>query len=53
MKKLISMCLAACLLAGCGSTTHDEKNKKEMISILKYPYTGQILTYQEFLEINN
>ena len=33
MKKLISMCLAACLLAGCGSTTHDEKNKMETLTI--------------------
>ena len=31
----------------------DEENKKEMTSGLKYPYAGQILTYQEFLEINN
>ena len=31
----------------------DEENKKEMTRILKYPYAGQILTYQEFLEINN
>lgn len=28
----------------------DEKNKKEIISILRYPYSGKILTYQEFLE---
>lgn len=33
MKKLICMCLAACLLAGCGSTTHDEKNKTETLII--------------------
>lgn len=31
----------------------DEENKKEMAGGLKYPYAGQILTYQEFLEINN
>jgi len=30
----------------------DEKNKKEMTSVLKYPYAGQILTYQEFLDTN-
>ena len=30
----------------------DEENKKEMTSGLKYPYAGQILTYQEFLDIN-
>lgn len=30
----------------------DEENKKEMTGGLKYPYAGQILTYQEFLDIN-
>lgn len=30
----------------------DEENKKAMTAGLKYPYTGQILTYQEFLDIN-
>ena len=30
----------------------DEKNKKEMTAGLKHPYAGQILTYQEFLDIN-
>jgi hypothetical protein len=29
----------------------DEENKKEMTGGLKYPYAGQVLTYQEFLEI--
>lgn len=31
----------------------DEENKKEMIARLKYPYTGQILTYQEFINLNS
>ena len=31
----------------------DEDNKKEMTAGLKYPYAGQILTYQEFIEMNN
>lgn len=31
----------------------DEDNKKEMTAGLKYPYAGKILTYQEFLELNN
>ena len=30
----------------------DETNKEEMKNGLKYPYAGQILTYQEFLELN-
>jgi len=30
----------------------DENNKKQMTAGLKYPYAGQILTYQEFLDIN-
>lgn len=30
----------------------DDNNKKEMIGWLRHPYAGQILTYQEFLEIN-
>ena len=30
----------------------DEANKEEMKSGLKYPYAGQILTYQEFLDLN-
>ena len=30
----------------------DEENKKEMTGGLKYPYAGQILTYKEFLDIN-
>lgn len=29
----------------------DEDNKSQMIGYLKYPYAGQILTYQEFLEL--
>ena len=30
----------------------DEENKKEMTAGLKYPYAGQILTYEEFVELN-
>lgn len=30
----------------------DEENKKEMTAGLKYPYAGQILTYEEFAELN-
>lgn len=30
----------------------DEENRKEMTSGLKYPYAGQILTYQEFVDLN-
>lgn len=33
MKKMISMCLAASLLAGCGSATHDEMNQTENLTI--------------------
>lgn len=31
----------------------DEENKNGMMSIFNHPYLGKILTYQEFLEINN
>ena len=30
----------------------DESNKEELKNGLKYPYAGQILTYQEFLDLN-
>lgn len=30
----------------------DEKNRKEMLAGLKYPYVGQTLTYEEFLNLN-
>lgn len=30
----------------------DENNKKEMAAGLRRPYSGQILTYQEFVELN-
>ena len=28
----------------------DEKNKEEILASFKYPYTGEILTYQEFID---
>ena len=30
----------------------DEENRKEMETVLKYPYPGKMLTYQEFLDMN-
>lgn len=31
----------------------DDKNKEEILKNLKYPFDGQILTYQEFIDSNN
>lgn len=34
MKKLLGCILALCLLSGCGSATHDEKNTTEKLAII-------------------
>ena len=48
VKEVYTECMASIQDKISGSDfliVFDEKNRKEMISILKYPYTGQILTY--------